>query len=129
MGIKDKMRSHFAGLREWHSLEVPEWEETIYFRRPSLEQEASFSAQAQNNDPRWIAKLIIAMAHTSMHVPLFTEDDLDLLTKHSDPAVVVRVGLEIHNRTTMDKHEAKKPLETTDSSAPPSTSPSAATTS
>lgn len=96
MGILDRAKEHFAAL-ETKSLEVPEWEVTVYWRPWTVNerQKVMGAVKASGKDAEYSPRVLLAKALDVKGAPIFGKDDLRTLCFDVDSAVVERVAMAI----------------------------------
>lgn len=93
MSILDRAVAHYEDLPV-HSLEIPEWDATVYWRELTTGDRAKLLRQikASGNDGEINARLLILKATDEQGKPLFTLGDLKRLRDNVSAIVVDRIA-------------------------------------
>lgn len=93
--IIDLITSHFDSLSQG-SIEVPEWNTTIYFTPVSIaERNRIYKGSTGDNDYTTLVNILIVKAQDKDGKPLFTKADTPKLLTKADSAVVTRIAAAI----------------------------------
>lgn len=101
MSVMQKARSHFkeqlAG--ELNSLEVPEWETTIYWKNVStfVQEQKVIELHGKGNLVEALVETLIQKALTKEGKRMFSNADRDVLMREVDPNVIIKVCTAINN--------------------------------
>ncbi len=87
----DTAISHFSN-REIRSLEIPEWEITIYAKNLTLDDKARWLARANNDGTDYMIYAVILGATDENGDQVFGLEDKVKLRKQVDPDVVARIA-------------------------------------
>lgn len=87
----DIATSHFSA-QAIRTLEVPEWETTIYSKNLSLEDKAKFLSRADGDSTDYMIYSIILGCSNETGDPVFGLEDKVKLRRHVDPEVLSRVA-------------------------------------
>ena len=87
----DTAISHFSN-REIRSLEIPEWETTIYAKNLTLDDKARWLARANNDGTDYMIYAVILGATDENGDAVFSLEDKVRLRKQVDPDVVARIA-------------------------------------
>jgi hypothetical protein len=87
----DTAIAHFSN-REIRSLEIPEWEITIYAKNLTLDDKARWLARANNDGTDYMIYAVILGAIDQNGDQLFGLEDKVKLRKQVDPDIVARIA-------------------------------------
>lgn len=94
-------RKHFEAM-ETRSMPVPEWTPEgaaepmrVYWQPLTLRERSTIYKHAKNDDMQALARAIIVAARDAQGDRLFTIEDLPVLMRQVDPAVVTRLASSI----------------------------------
>jgi hypothetical protein len=87
----DTAISHFSN-REIRSLEIPEWETTIYSKNLTLDDKARWLARANNDGTDYMIYAVILGATDENGDQVFGLEDKVKLRKQVDPDIVAKIA-------------------------------------
>lgn len=87
----DTAVAHFSN-RATRSLEVPEWEVTVYAKNLSLKDKADWLSKADGDAPKYLCYAIIYGLADENGEKLFSIADLHKLQNNVDPDIVNRLA-------------------------------------
>lgn len=89
--IKERAKSHWAE-RGTGSVEVPEWETTIFFKSPNLATLKDAMSEAKGDPIEAQARIVVACAVDSEGQKIWAKAEYRDLMIGYDPSVVARIG-------------------------------------
>lgn len=87
----DTAISHFSN-REIRSLEIPEWNTTIYAKNLTLDDKARWLVRSNNDGTDYMIYSVILGATDEKGDPVFSLEDKVKLRKNVDPDIVARIA-------------------------------------
>ena len=102
----DKIKAHYAGIA-LGSVEVPEWNLTLYVRPATIGQSAAILKESDQF--RQACRMIQVRAKKEDGTPLFDEDDFSAMVSHGEVYVINRVVDEISKLGDISEEDGKKP--------------------
>lgn len=91
MSVLDKAISHFS-KKEVRSIEVPEWECTVYARNLTLEDKAKWITRSDGDNVMYLVYALIFGAMDKDGESIFDIGDKVKLMRNVDPEVLARVS-------------------------------------
>ena len=91
MSVLEKAVSHFSS-KEIRTLEVPEWECTLYSKNLTLEDKAKWVARSDGDSTLYLVYAVIFGVTDKNGEPVFTIGDKTKLMKAVDPEVLSKVA-------------------------------------
>jgi len=87
----DQAVAHFSS-REIRSMNVPEWEATVYAKNMSLDAKSRLAKRADGDTYDYLVYACILGLTDEQGEPVFTLEDKVKLKKSVDPDIVIRLG-------------------------------------
>ena len=111
MSVLNKATSHFKEKLsgEMNSIEVPEWETTIFFKSVStfVQQQKVIEYHGKGNMVDALVETLISRALDVNGKRVFSNADRDVLKREVDPNVIIRVCTAINGETVSEDAEVK----------------------
>lgn len=107
MSLIEIAKAHFSS-KAVRSLEVPEWETTVYAKPLTLDDRARMAARADGNGTDYLVYAVIFGVTDEKGEPVFTLEDKHALRKQCDPEVVSRVANFVLEAKTKNEAEREK---------------------
>lgn len=95
MSVIQKARGHFKDqlAGEMKSIEVPEWETTVYFKPVSTfaQEQKTLELHAKGELVAALVETLIQKAYDKNGKRMFTQGDRDVLMREVDPNIIIKV--------------------------------------
>lgn len=92
MSAIDKVKAHWSDIAEIESIDVPEWEMTVYFTPLNIREAAKIDRIIRRDGEVFASvDILIMKCQDEQGEPLFTKADKPVLMRTADPKVVERI--------------------------------------
>lgn len=106
MSVLAKAREHYKSQLsgELQSIEVPEWETTVYYKSTSnfLQEQKIIKLHGEGKMVEALVETLIQKALDADGKKMFSSADRDIMLREVDPNVMIRVATAINSKEEQD---------------------------